>query len=89
MPDTMYKRILLKISGEAKSARGTFFKSASLQEGIKKLKENGAVIVPEKFGEKKEVRFWPEKKRYYAFVHPKDTHGALWEVIDGKYASQL
>jgi len=52
------------------------------------LRANGAVLVPEKFGEKKEVRFWPEKKRYYAFVHPKDTHGAMWEVIDGKYASQ-
>lgn len=52
------------------------------------LKANGAVLVPEKFGEKKEVRFWPEKKRYYAFIHPKDTHGAMWEVIDGKYASQ-
>ena len=61
----------------------------SVGESVPKLKENGAVIVPEKFGEKKEVRFWPEKKRYYAFVHPKDTHGALWEVIDGKYASQL
>ena len=32
----------LKISGEAKNARGTFFKSASLQEGITKLKANGA-----------------------------------------------
>jgi biopolymer transport protein ExbB len=32
----------IKIGGEAKNARGTFFKSASLQEGIKKLKENGA-----------------------------------------------
>ena len=61
----------------------------SVSDAVPKLKENGAVIVPEKFGEKKEVRFWPEKKRYYAFVHPKDTHGALWEVIDGKYASQL
>ncbi|MBS0440542.1 MAG: MotA/TolQ/ExbB proton channel family protein [Proteobacteria bacterium] len=32
----------LKISGEAKGARGTFFKSASLQEGITKLKKDGA-----------------------------------------------
>ncbi len=31
-----------KISGEAKSARSTFFKSASLQEGIGKLKDGGA-----------------------------------------------
>jgi catechol 2,3-dioxygenase-like lactoylglutathione lyase family enzyme len=61
----------------------------SVNDAVPKLKGNGAVIVPEKFGEKKEVRFWPEKKRFYAFVHPKDTHGALWEVIDGKYASQL
>lgn len=60
----------------------------SANEAVPKLKENGATIVPEKFGEKKEVRFWPEKKRYYAFVHPKHTHGALWEVIDGQYESQ-
>ncbi len=31
-----------KISGEAKTARGTFFKSASLQDGIGKLKDGGA-----------------------------------------------
>ena len=31
-----------KISGEAKSARSTFFKSSSLQEGIGKLKDGGA-----------------------------------------------
>ena len=59
-----------------------------VNKDVPRLKSNGATIVPEKFGEKKEVRFWPEKKRYYAFVHPKHTHGALWEVIDGKYESQ-
>ena len=53
------------------------------------LKENGAGIVTERLsGSGKEVRLWLEKGRYYAFVHPKNTHGALWEVIDGKYASQ-
>ncbi len=31
-----------KISGEAKTARGTFFKSSSLQDGIGKLKDGGA-----------------------------------------------
>jgi len=54
------------------------------------LKQNGATIVPEKLsGTGKEIRYWPEKGRYYAFIHPKDTHGALWEVIDGKYKSQM
>jgi predicted enzyme related to lactoylglutathione lyase len=54
-----------------------------------KLKENGATLVPEKLsGEGKEVRFWPDKGRYYAFIHPKHTHGALWEVIDGTYDSK-
>jgi len=60
----------------------------SVEKAVPMLKDNGATIVPEKFGAGKEVRFWPEKGRYYAFVHPKHTHGALWEVIDGKYASQ-
>ena len=59
-----------------------------VNQAVPQLKANGATIVPEKFGEKKEIRFWPEKGRYYAFVHPKHTHGALWEVIDGKYESQ-
>lgn len=53
-----------------------------------KIEANGAKLVPEKYGEGKTVRFWPEKKRYYAFIHPKKMHGALWEVIDGKYESQ-
>jgi hypothetical protein len=53
-----------------------------------KIERNGAKLVPEKFGEGKTVRFWPEKGRYYSFIHPKKMHGALWEVIDGKYDSQ-
>jgi biopolymer transport protein ExbB len=32
----------IKISGEAKAARNTFFKAGSLQEGVKKLKEGSA-----------------------------------------------
>ncbi len=52
-----------------------------------KLKANGATIIPEK-ATNKEIRFWPEKKRNYSFIHPKSMHGALWEVIDGKYDSQ-
>jgi catechol 2,3-dioxygenase-like lactoylglutathione lyase family enzyme len=59
-----------------------------VKEEVPKLKANGAKIVPERFGEKKEIRLWPEKKRYYAFIHPKKMHGALWEIIDGKYESQ-
>ena len=45
-------------------------------------------VLDEKFGEGKTIRYWPEKGRYYAFIHPKKMHGALWEVIDGKYDSQ-
>ena len=52
-----------------------------------KLKANGATIVPEK-GTNKEIRFWPEKKRNYSFIHPRSMHGAPWEVVDGKYDSQ-
>jgi catechol 2,3-dioxygenase-like lactoylglutathione lyase family enzyme len=54
---------------------------------VPKLKANGAVIIPEK-GTNKEIRVWPEKKRNYAFIHPKSMHGLLLEVIDGKYDSQ-
>ncbi|WAC08923.1 MAG: VOC family protein [Thermodesulfobacteriota bacterium] len=58
------------------------------QEGPK-IKANGGALVPEKLsGTGKEVRFWPDKGRNYAFIHPKRMHGALWEVIDGKYSSQ-
>ena len=58
------------------------------QKETRKIKDNGGTIIPEKFGQKKDVRFWPEQKRHYAFIHPKKMNGALWEVIDGKYESQ-
>jgi len=58
-----------------------------VQKETSKLKSNGATIIPER-ETNKEIRFWPEKKRNYAFIHPKSMHGVLWEVIDGMYESQ-
>ena len=54
-----------------------------------KIEKNGGRLVPEKLsGEGKTIRLWPERQRYYSFIHPKKMHGALWEVIDGRYMSQ-
>jgi len=34
-------------------------------------------------------RFAGELSRYFAFLHPKQCHGVLAEVIDGKYQKEM
>ena len=43
------------------------------------LKRNRADLIDQK------PRFVKELNRYFAFVHPRQCHGVLTEVIDGKY----
>jgi len=43
------------------------------------LKRNGADLVDRK------PRFAKELNRYFAFLHPRQCHGVLTEIIDGKY----
>jgi methylmalonyl-CoA/ethylmalonyl-CoA epimerase len=48
-------------------------------ESLELLKRNGADLIDEK------PRFAKELNRYFAFLRPKQCHGVLAEVIDGKY----
>jgi methylmalonyl-CoA/ethylmalonyl-CoA epimerase len=48
-------------------------------ESLELLKRNGADLLDQK------PRFAKELNRYFAFLHPKQCHGVLAEVIDGKY----
>ena len=48
-------------------------------ESLQLLKRNGARLIDQK------PRFAKELKRHFAFLHPKQCHGVLAEVIDGKY----
>ncbi len=48
-------------------------------ESLELLKRNGARLIDQK------PRFAKELKRHFAFLHPKQCHGVLAEVIDGKY----
>ena len=48
-------------------------------ESLELLKRNGAKVLDQK------PRFAKELNRYFAFLHPKQCHGVLAEVIDGKY----
>jgi methylmalonyl-CoA/ethylmalonyl-CoA epimerase len=48
-------------------------------ESLDLLKRNGARLIDRK------PRFADELKRYFAFLHPKQCHGVLAEVIDGSY----
>lgn len=43
------------------------------------LKRNRAMLIDQK------PRFARELNRYFAFLHPKQCHGVLAEVIDGNY----
>ncbi len=45
------------------------------------LKRNRAMLIDQK------PRFARELNRYFAFLHPKQCHGVLAEVIDGSYKS--
>jgi methylmalonyl-CoA/ethylmalonyl-CoA epimerase len=51
----------------------------STLESLHLLKRNGAGLIDQK------PRFAKELNRYFAFLHPRQCHGALTEVIDGKY----
>lgn len=48
-------------------------------DSLQLLKRNGARLLDQK------PRFAKELKRHFAFLHPKQCHGVLAEVIDGKY----
>jgi methylmalonyl-CoA/ethylmalonyl-CoA epimerase len=48
-------------------------------ESLELLKRNGADLLDQK------PRFAKELNRYFAFLRPKQCHGVLAEVIDGKY----
>lgn len=48
-------------------------------ESLALLHGNGASLIDRK------PRFAKELNRYFAFLHPKQCHGVLAEVIDGKY----
>jgi len=48
-------------------------------ESLELLKRNGADLLDQK------PRFAKELNRYFAFLHPRQCHGVLAEVIDGKY----
>lgn len=48
-------------------------------ESLELLKRNGAALIDQK------PRFAKELNRYFAFLHPRQCHGVLAEVIDGKY----
>jgi methylmalonyl-CoA/ethylmalonyl-CoA epimerase len=48
-------------------------------ESLTLLKRNRAHLIDEK------PRFTSELKRHFGFLHPKQCHGVLAEVIDGKY----
>jgi methylmalonyl-CoA/ethylmalonyl-CoA epimerase len=48
-------------------------------ESLELLKRNGAGLIDRK------PRFARELGRYFAFLHPKQSHGVLTEIIDGSY----
>jgi methylmalonyl-CoA/ethylmalonyl-CoA epimerase len=48
-------------------------------DSLQLLKRNGARLLDQK------PRFAKELNRHFAFLHPKQCHGVLAEVIDGKY----
>jgi methylmalonyl-CoA/ethylmalonyl-CoA epimerase len=48
-------------------------------ESLELLKRNGADLIDRK------PRFAKELNRHFAFLHPRQCHGVLAEVIDGKY----
>jgi methylmalonyl-CoA/ethylmalonyl-CoA epimerase len=48
-------------------------------QSLELLKRNGADLID------RTPRFAKELNRYFAFLHPRQCHGVLAEVIDGKY----
>ena len=54
----------------------------SVGDAVSALKSNGAKILPERSRERNEIRYWRSQQKYQAFLHPEDTHGVYWRVID-------
>lgn len=54
----------------------------SVADAVAGLKSNGAKILPERRKEGKEIRYWRSQQKYQAFIHPEDTHGVYWRMID-------
>ncbi len=54
----------------------------SVTEAVNALKKNGAEVLHEHTREGKQVRYWKSQQKYQAFIHPNDTHGVYWRVID-------
>jgi hypothetical protein len=52
-------------------------------ESLELLKRNGARLIDQK------PRFARELNRYFAFLHPKQCHGVLAEVIEGNYRKKM
>jgi len=52
-------------------------------ESLELLKRNRARLIDLK------PRFAKELNRYFAFLHPKQCHGVLAEVIDGNYQKEM
>ncbi|MCX5884104.1 MAG: VOC family protein [Deltaproteobacteria bacterium] len=52
-------------------------------ESLELLKRNGARLIDQK------PRFARELNRYFAFLHPKQCHGVLAEVIEGSYRKKM
>jgi hypothetical protein len=51
-------------------------------EAVSVLKSNGAKVLPERSRERREIRYWRSQQKYQAFIHPENTHGVYWRVID-------
>jgi len=55
------------------------FNVDNILESLKVLERNGAELID------RSPRFAKELNRHFAFLHPRQCHGALAEVIDGQY----
>lgn len=54
----------------------------NVADAVTTLKSNGAQVLPERSRERNEIRYWRSQQKYQAFLHPEDTHGVYWRVID-------
>lgn len=54
----------------------------SVAGAVNALKNNGVKVLRERKQGEKEVRYWKSQQKYQAFIHPEDTHGVYWRVID-------
>ena len=54
----------------------------NVADAVAGLKNNGAKILPERTRKGQEIRYWRSQQKHQAFIHPEDTHGVYWRVID-------